>query len=449
MFFISPNRKPWQRYSVAIVAVVIAAVVRVEFLGLLGPRIPYVTFFPAVTFVALYSGLPAGLLATALAASFAFYWLEPSGHIFIIQNQADQLDLVIFTLSCVTVCFVAKALHDALDRAAEAESKSRIFEQRSLTEAKLRESEVRYNALFSNKIIAMAHCRVITDEQGRPVDYLILQVNDAYEQIIGIQKSEIEGRRVTEVFPGVENYSFDYIGELGKVGLQGGEITSETYLEATRQYLSIYTYSPLPGEFTTIFNDVTERKQVELEREQFFTFFSTSTDLMCIADPLGAFKKVNPACSKTLGYTEAELLSKPFMEFIHPDDKQPTLDEMKRQLEIGQSLNFENRYICKDGSLCWLSWRAIYSREEGTTYATARDITGRKLMEAQLRDSEAHYRLLTEDVSDVVWKMDRDYRFTYVSPADEQLRGYRGLKSNGTKTYAKEFRSSLPAGLTA
>ena len=66
----------------------------------------------------------------------------------------------------------------------------------------LRESERRYSALFANKINGMAHCRVITDEHGRPVDYWILQINEAYERIIGIKKADIEGRRVTEVFPG-------------------------------------------------------------------------------------------------------------------------------------------------------------------------------------------------------------------------------------------------------
>jgi two-component system, NarL family, sensor histidine kinase UhpB len=125
----------------------------------------------------------------------------------------------------------------------------------------LRESELRYSALFANKISAIAHCRVITDEKGLPVDYRILQVNEAYERIIGIRKADIEGRTVREVFPGVENNSFDYIGVLGRIALEGGEASYETLLEATGQYLSIYTYSPSPGEFTTIFTDISERKR--------------------------------------------------------------------------------------------------------------------------------------------------------------------------------------------
>ncbi len=111
------------------------------------------------------------------------------------------------------------------------------------------------------------------------------------------------------------------------------------------------------------------------ERDIYYAFFRTSADLMCIADPHGAFKQVNPACTEILGYSEEEMGSRPFIEFIHPDDKQATLDEMARQLQTGYTLNFENRYIRKDGAICWLSWKAIYNARDRTTYATARDIT--------------------------------------------------------------------------
>lgn len=149
--------------------------------------------------------------------------------------------------------------------------------------------------------------------------------------------------------------------------------------------------------------ELAERKRSEFEKEQFFRFFQTSGDLMVIADPNGAFEKTNPACSELLGYSESELIAKPFVDFIHPDDKQSTLDEMASQIIWGSSLNFENRYRCKNGSFRWLSWRATYVKAEGATYATARDITASKQAEEALKNSEKEFRLLAEAMPQIVW----------------------------------------------
>ncbi|MDD2914012.1 MAG: PAS domain-containing protein [Gallionella sp.] len=153
----------------------------------------------------------------------------------------------------------------------------------------------------------------------------------------------------------------------------------------------------------TINHDITERKRAELEREQYFKFFSTSTDLMCIADPNGCFKKINPVCTQMLGYAEEELLAKPFIEFVHPDDRQSTLDEMARQMQLGFSLKFENRYLCKDGSFRWLSWNANYIKDEGITYATARDITESKAAKDTLREKEERLALATVNNGVGIW----------------------------------------------
>lgn len=133
--------------------------------------------------------------------------------------------------------------------------------------------------------------------------------------------------------------------------------------------------------------DITERKRLETEREQFFKFFNISSDLMVIADSNGYFKKINPAGLVLLGYTEEELLAKPFIDFVHPGDRQHTLEEMANQIKTGSSMNFENRYLCKNGASKILSWRANYIAEEGITYATARDITAKKLAEEEMKKS--------------------------------------------------------------
>jgi PAS domain S-box-containing protein len=142
-----------------------------------------------------------------------------------------------------------------------------ITERRQAEEA-IRQSEQRYAALFNARTNGIAHCRVITDEQGRPVDYEILQINAAYEEITGIKRADIEGHRAREVFPGIENYAYDYIGNYGRVALEGGELNFEVFFEGLHQWLAIYIYSPRQGEFTAIFTDISQRKQAELALQQ-------------------------------------------------------------------------------------------------------------------------------------------------------------------------------------
>ncbi|MFI5344916.1 MAG: PAS domain S-box protein [Elusimicrobiota bacterium] len=174
-----------------------------------------------------------------------------------------------------------------------------------------------------------------------------------------------------------------------------------------------------------IVQDITDRKRTELERDQFLKFFQTSSDLMAIADPNGAFKRVNPACTELLGYSEAEIVAKPFVDFIVPEDKQATLDEMARQQKIGSSLNFENRYMCKDGSFKWLSWRAVFNKVEGVTYATARDITERKRAERELQESKSLLEAVVENAPLLVFLKDAtDRRFVLINRVGEELLGY-------------------------
>ena len=107
-------------------------------------------------------------------------------------------------------------------------------------------------------------------------------------------------------------------------------------------------------------------------------FFAISIDLLCFLDFDGYFKRLNPAWERTLGFTRAELMSRPFIEFVHPDDRERTLRQNAEVRAGGRALGFENRYLCKDGGYRWFLWNAAPDAAEQVIYSVARDVTERK-----------------------------------------------------------------------
>ena len=118
-----------------------------------------------------------------------------------------------------------------------------------------------------------------------------------------------------------------------------------------------------------------ERKRAE---EQLDRFFTLSPDLLCVAGFDGYFKRLNPAWERVLGYTREELLARPYVEFVHPDDRNATTTVAEGLGSGDRVLAFENRYRAKDGTYRWLQWNAVPLSSEQAIYAAARDITERK-----------------------------------------------------------------------
>jgi PAS domain S-box-containing protein len=113
------------------------------------------------------------------------------------------------------------------------------------------------------------------------------------------------------------------------------------------------------------------RQQAERELEG---IFNLSLDLLCIAGKDGYFKRVNPAFERTLGYSAEELLSRPVVDFVYPDDRALTAEVYDSAVR-GEITRFENRYIGRDGAVRWLQWNSRAVTQEGLVYAAARDVT--------------------------------------------------------------------------
>ncbi len=132
---------------------------------------------------------------------------------------------------------------------------------------------------------------------------------------------------------------------------------------------------------------------LELTRTMEARYFSVSIDMLCVAGFDGYFKRLNRAWEHTLGFTCEELMAQPAIEFVHPDDRQRTIDQ-NRQVKVGgHARGFENRYRCRDGGYRWLLWNAAPDADGQVIYSAARDITDRRRADAErealLRDLQA------------------------------------------------------------
>ena len=136
-------------------------------------------------------------------------------------------------------------------------------------------------------------------------------------------------------------------------------------------------------------------------------FFTLSVDLLCIVGLDGYFKRLNPAWEKALGFSVEELLARPAIEFVHPDDRARSR-ELAAPLRSGVDVvHYENRYVCKDGSFRWISWSCSAVLEgEGHLYAVGRDVTEHRGAEERLTRKTAELEAVFKALPDLLFRTD-------------------------------------------
>ncbi|MBP1910722.1 PAS domain S-box protein [Methanolobus bombayensis] len=269
-------------------------------------------------------------------------------------------------------------------------------------EAALKESEKNYRNLFENDISGVGIHRLIRDSSGLPFDFVYLDVNNAFEKHTGLKATDVLGKRVTEIIPGIKESGL--IEKYGKVVSTGEPINFETFSPPLQRHFSVSAYRIEKDVFATVFQDVTESNEMQqklLESEQRFRRLAENADdLIYRYDfiPERKFAYVSPSAMKITGYTPEEHYDDPDLglKIIHPDDRY-LLEKMR---ENAEGVSVVLRWIKKDGTTIWTEQKNVFLYDDAgrllSMEGIARDITERKQMEQELAKSQEKYRLLSD-----------------------------------------------------
>jgi PAS domain S-box-containing protein len=205
-----------------------------------------------------------------------------------------------------------------------------------------------------------------------PADWLSVSLNlDPHRTAISLGGHALDG--AVRAAPAA-SLPFEALTRQWRVGVARD---SPTALQATLPWLAV-AWPPATALLVYLLSrGMLRRRRAERQVDD---IFDLSPDLLCVIGLDGYFKRVNPAFEHTLGYAAAELLSRPYLGFVHPDDRERTAKVVDALSEGRDVWDFENRYIRPDGAVRWLQWNTRTMPEKGLMYAAARDVTENRML---------------------------------------------------------------------
>lgn len=298
------------------------------------------------------------------------------------------------------------------------------------THEELKEVETNFKALFENGPIGVAYHKMIYDEQGKAIDFLYLDANKTYKELTGINPIGLRG---TQAFPGLENDPFDWIGMFASVAETGQQQRFQQFLQSNQRWYDCVAYQYKPKHFVAAFFEITEKKAVEktleISESLHKEIISNISDgiLIIDQDKLVIYQSAN--CEKIFGWTASDLLGKQYTNFIFKDDVEMIRKQFYSMIIDGVKITtFECRVKDKNGIYRTVEITATNGFDNPSIkgiLVTFHDISARKAIENELAESEEKYRLITENVSDVIAILNiTQEKTTFVSPSIYQQRGY-------------------------
>ncbi len=273
---------------------------------------------------------------------------------------------------------------------------SRDITERRRAMEQLRESERRYQVLFNQMVAAFTVCEMICDEQGNPVDWRCLEVNAAFEGVVGLRREQVIGQTVREVFPDIES---DWIETFGHVSRTGESVHFERWFKPLGKALEVSVFCPQPGQVAVTFRDISGRKEADdalrQSEERYRRLLDSTTDYIYtvqVEEGRATATTHGTGCIAVTGYSAEDYAADPYLwvQMVHVTDR----DAVKQQAESAmcgkQPSPLEHRILHKDGSIRWIRNTIVLRKDEHGVVVSydglVSDITERKRAEIAMRN---------------------------------------------------------------
>ena len=281
-----------------------------------------------------------------------------------------------------------------------------------------------FDMFFDKMLDGFAYHRIVVDKAGKPVDYVFLEVNHAFEKMTGLKRERIIGKKVTDVLPGIEKDPADLISVYGRVALTGEPVQFENYVERLGKWFKVEAYCPEKGYFAEIFEDISERKEAEMQVESLARFPSENPFIVLRIASDHKILYANPVSQQIGGFVETSVGKKA------SENWQSHITEAlssKRQVEFEENYT-EHTFL----------FEVVPIISEGYVNIYGTEITERKKAEEALRASEEKANNLIKYAPSGIYEL--DYRispkFRSVNDAMCQILGYTREELLATNPFA-------------
>ena len=303
---------------------------------------------------------------------------------------------------------------------------------RKEAEESIKQSEKKYRSLWENSATGLAYLELVTDDDGQPIDSVLLDINPSFVNIIGQKKDDVIGKRFNEVKSGFVKTDFDPTPMFWKVALTGEPLGFEFHNPDSERWFNVSVYSPAHGTFVCALQDITSKKLMEQELREKEEFLNASGQIAKVGGWSFDVKTQKLSWTdETYRISEVPLDQEPLLQesitYFHPDEREKLTNAVQRALDHGEPYDLELRYITAKGKELWIHTICNPQVINGKTVkltGTFQDITERMKAEQALIASEQRFRELIEHSNEVFYSHDLDDNLKYVSPQSVQVFGY-------------------------